>query len=93
MPHWSMRRALMLMHEPLSHLDGSRLAIFCCAATRAAARKPPAAEGSVPADLEEQGGQRRAKPVGVNPTRYAWHVRDVLRAGAGEAGGRAGSIV
>ena len=56
------------------------------------ARKPPGGRGMrACGDPEEKDGQRRVKLVAVNTTRYAQHVRDVLRAGAGRARGREGS--
>ena len=88
---------LMQVHEPLgvsraqdlSHLDVTRLAIFLALPAEPRARKPPSGRGErACGDLAEQGGQRRVKLVGVSPTRYVEHVRDVLRAGAGGAVGR-----
>ena len=92
----------MLVHKPpgvgraqeLSHLDGPRLAIFLALPAEPRAREPACGRGE-PAcrDPADQGGQRRMKLVGVDPTRYAQHVRDVHRAGAGGAPGSEGSVV
>ena len=81
----------MLIHEPssvgrtqeLSHLGGPRLAILLALPAEPRAREPRNGRGKRGCgDPAEEGRQRHVHLVGVNPTRYAQHVRDVLRASA-----------
>ena len=66
--------------QELTHLDGSRLAIF-----HALPAKPRVCDPScgrrkrARRDLVEYGRQRRVELVGANPPRHAEHVLDVFR--------------
>ena len=84
----------MLIHKPfgvgraqvLLHLDGPRLAILLALPTEPRAHEPTGGRRKCTCrDPAEKPRQRRMYLVGVNPARYAQHVRDVLRASAGGA--------
>ena len=78
----------------LSHLHGPQNAILLALPAEPRAREPPGGRRKrVCKDPAEQGRQSRLYLVGVNPTKYTQHVRNVLRASASAARRSEGRIV
>ena len=69
--------------QELSHFDGPRLAVHFALPAEPRAREPSrGGRRRASRSLAEQRRERRVELVGMNPSRHAEHVRDVLRTSA-----------